>query len=155
MGFFSKNKLNLKLEKYSFKSGEVIKGSFIIDLKKTYHVNKIQVSLIARRQEQSRDHDGNYEYYYKTLYDFSIPLVGAGDYQYQQFHFELKIPDNALDFAGKSSYKQLNGTLGKIQEIGKAFSGYSLYPVEWLVEAHIDIPERLDMKKSQDIMISK
>ena len=45
MGLFTKNKLELKLERYSFKSGEVIKGSFIVDLKKTYHVNKRAKSL--------------------------------------------------------------------------------------------------------------
>jgi len=154
MGLFTKNKLDLKLEKFSFKSGEIIKGSFTIDLKKTYHARKIQVSLIGRRKEEERDHDGEYHTYYNTLYDFAIPLAQEGDYQYQQFHFELKAPNNVSSYAGKRTYKQLDGALGKLQEIGKAFSGHSVYPVEWLVEAHIDIPARFDMKKSQDIIIS-
>ena len=154
MGLFGKNKLSLKLEKYDFKPGETIKGSFIIDLKKTYEARKIQVSLIGRRKESRKDHDGDYTYYYHNIYDFSIPLAPEGEYQYQQFHFEIKIPENILEVRGKTTYKQLDGTLGKLQELGKAMSGYTTYPVEWLIQAHIDIPNRLDMKKSQDIVIS-
>ena len=155
MGIFNKNKLNLKLEKISFTAGETIKGSFIIDLKKPYKARKIQVSLIGRRKERERDHDGDITYCYRNIYDFSIPLAPDGEYQYQQFHFEIKIPENILDYNSKPTYKQLDGTLGKLQELGKAMSGYTVYPIEWLVEAHIDIPNRLDMKKEQEIVISE
>jgi len=38
VGIFNKNKLNLKLERFSFTAGETIKGSFIIDLEKSQKI---------------------------------------------------------------------------------------------------------------------
>ena len=155
MGLFSKNKLTLKLEKFAFAPGETIKGSFIIDLKKTYYIRKIQVSLIGRRKEEYVHPKNGVSYNYYNVFDFDLPLAPEGDYQYQQFHFEIKIPSNILQHSETPVGFDPDSTLGKIQQFGRAFTNAKLFPIEWLVQAHIDIPKNFDLKKKQEIIISE
>ena len=78
-----------------------------------------------------------------------------GEYQYQQFHFKLKIPSSILEQCDKPIDYNPETTLGKIAEFSRAMSTSRTYPVEWLVQAHIDIPRKIDLKKDQEIIISK
>jgi len=154
MGLFRKNKLDLKIERYNYKPGEIVKGSFYIDLKKTYEVRKIQVSLIGRRKERYTDAEGETQYHFVNVYEFPLPIAPEGKYQYQQFHFEIKIPDTILEQCDQPIDYNPDTTLGKIAEFSRAMSTNRTYPVEWLIEAQLDIPMRIDMTKSHKIIIS-
>jgi hypothetical protein len=152
---FRKNKLTLKLNKFSYSPGEIIEGSFTIDLKKYYEVRKIQASLIGRRRERYTNGEGKIDYHFVNVFDFTIPLASEGNYQYQQFHFKIKIPSTILEQCDKPSDIDPDTTLGKIQGIARAMNISGIYPVEWLVQAHMDIPMKIDLKEEQEIIISE
>lgn len=154
MGMFRRNKIILKLEKFDYTPGETIKGGFTIDLKKVYTIRKIQVSLIGSRKERHINGEGEADYHFVNVFDFKLPIAPEGEYQYQQFHFEIKIPSNILNQSKEPIDIDTDTTLGKIQHIARSMSTTDVYPVEWLVEVHLDIPKKFDLRESQEIILS-
>jgi hypothetical protein len=49
----------------------------------------------------------------------------------------------------------MDGTLGKLAAIGMAARMHNSFPVEWLVKAHLDLPMKIDVKATQEIIISE
>jgi hypothetical protein len=92
-----------------------------------------------------------------VVYDFTIPLDGENDYLSEMYKFEIKIQSDLLQMHSSSQQIQqiLQAKLGTFGAIlGKmAIGGQS--PVRWMVHAQLDIPMKLDVKKSQDIVISE
>ena len=154
MGLFRKNKITLRLEKYNYTPRETITGEFTIDLKKVYTIRKIQVSLIGRRRERYINAEGEADYHFVNVFDFGLPIAPEGEYQYQQFHFEIKIPSDILNQCENPIDIDPDTTLGKIQQIARSMSTTNVYPVEWLVEVHLDIPKKFDLRESQEIILS-
>jgi len=154
MGLFGEEKIFLTLEKYNYAPGELIKGNIKLNLRKPTTARKLQVSFIGQKKEQGRDSKGHTHTTVVRVFDFTMPLKYEGDYMNEQFNFEIKIPDNLLNQTAAPKTPEIDGTLGKLVAVGIALSGQRNYPIQWLVEAHLDVPMRSDVKKSQDIMIS-
>lgn len=153
MGLFSRDKITLELERFDYKPGDTIKGSVVLNLKKPTKARKMFVSLIGERKEARRGERGT-TYVNVEVFRFDLPLGGEKEYQNENFNFEIKIPSNILDY-DKPTLPDPDTTLGRIARAAIVLSGTRYYPVEWLVRAQLDVPLKLDIKKSQKIIISQ
>jgi len=155
MGLFGPEKITMTLEKYNFAPGDTIKGTVSLNLKKPTKARKMEVKFIGQRKERCRDSRGRTTYRTTDVFDFSMPLGPEKDYQNETFNFEMKIPSDVLQQCRAPSTPELDGTLGKVVAVGAALSGSRYYPIEWLVHAQLDVPMKLDVKKTQKIMLSE
>jgi len=155
MGLFGKEKITMMLEKYNFNPGDTIKGKVSLNLKKPLKARKMEVSFIGQRKEKYRNSQGRTSYRNTKVFDFTMPLGPEKDYQNDSFNIEIKIPSDILQQCRAPSTPELDGTLGKVVAVGTALSGNRYYPVEWMVCAQLDVPMKLDVKKTQKIMLSE
>lgn len=156
MGVFGPEKMTLELERYEYKPGDIIRGTVYLSLSKSTKARKLAVSLLGKVRSSHRESDGDIHTQDQTLYDFTIPLDGEREYRDGQYRFEIKIPSDILQMnqAGELFRKDLEDKLGSLGSIlGKAVNCQR--PIRWMVHAYLDIPMKLDVKKSQDIVISQ
>jgi len=155
MGLFGPDKITLTLEKFDFKPGESIKGQVSLNLKKPTLARKLQISLEGTRKVTSY-RNGNRRTSYQKVYDFDLPIGGEKEYQNEQVPFEMKIPSTILNM---ETYKDkmtdaLEDKLGAVGSVLGAMAAGASH-IEWKVKAQLDVPKKLDIKKSQDVVISE
>jgi len=156
MGLFGPDKIIVKLDKYQYKPGDTIKGEVGLNLRKPMRARKLVVSLLGKVRTTHRDSKGHMQTEDVTVYDFTIPLDGENDYLSELYPFEIKIQSDILEMHSSNEriqqmLQEKLGTFGVI--LGKmATTGQG--PVRWMVHAQLDIPMKLDVHKSQDIIIS-
>ena len=159
MGIFGKEQIMLMLDKYDFKAGDKITGKVQLNLKKSTKARKLEVGLIGKRIDKQsslaigpmimgggREHSSQSQY--STIYDFKIPLDGEKEYHTGEYSFEIKIPENI-----NQDNPTLEGNIGKAAGAFKMLSGLSSR-VDWYIKAELDVPMRLDINKSQKIVIT-
>ena len=161
MGLFGGEKITLMLEKYNFTPGETIKGKVKLSLKKPLNARKLEVAFIGRMvQKQSsasvagiammasgkRAHSKTE---YTTVFSFKMPLAGEKDYHNEEYPFEIKIPDTILQ-----EDQKLEGKAATAATALKVLGGVSRH-VDWYVKTELDVPMKLDIKKSQKIILSE
>ena len=154
MGLFGPEKITFTLEKYDYKPGEKINGSVKINLKKPTNARKLEIALIGKRKTTTRR--GNQtQTNYQTVYNFRVPLGGEQEYQNGEYNFSIPIPNDILQEKSQRQVinEQLEEKLGAAGSfIGAiAMGGHSR--INWSVHAQLDVPMKLDIKKSQDIVI--
>ena len=159
MGLFGPDKITLNLEKYNYTPGEMIKGTVKLNLKKPTFARKLEVAFIGRRLDRqssvsaigmvsgNKQHRTNVTY--TTVYEFKMPVDGEKEYQKDEYPFEIKIPSDILQ-----NNPTLEGKLGQAATAIKMLAGVSTR-IEWFVKAHLDVPKKLDIKKSQKIVLSE
>jgi hypothetical protein len=157
MGLFGPDKITVTLDKYQYKPGDIIKGSVGLNLRKPIRARKLVVSLLGKVKTTHRDSKGHMQTEDIVVYDFTIPLDGENDYLSEMYKFEIKIQSDLLQM--HSSNQQIQqilqaklGTFGAI--LGQIVTG-GQSPVRWMVHTQLDIPMKLDVHKSQDIVISE
>jgi hypothetical protein len=157
MGLFGPDKITVTLDKYQYKPGDIIKGSVGLNLRKPIRARKLVVSLLGKVKTTHRDSKGHMQTEDIVVYDFTIPLDGENDYLSEMYKFEIKIQSDLLQM--HSSNQQIQqilqaklGTFGAI--LGQIATG-GQSPVRWMVHTQLDIPMKLDVHKSQDIVISE
>lgn len=156
MGLLGPDEMTLTLEKFNFNPGDMVKGIVNLSLKKPIKARKLEVALIGKVRTTHQDHDGDIHSKDNTVYDFTLPLDGEKEYQYGQYSFEIKIQPDILQGSSSGQQMQLElenklGTIGSV--LGQIVTGQK--PIHWMIHAHLDIPWKLDVQKSQDIVISQ
>ena len=159
MGIFGREQIMLILDKYDFKAGDKITGKVQLNLKKSTKARKLEVGLIGKRIDKQSSmaigpmimgggKDYSSQSQHSTIYDFKIPLDGEKEYHTGEYTFEIKIPENI-----NQNNPTLEGDIGKAAGALKLLSGLSS-KIDWLVIAELDVPMKLDIKKTQKIVIS-
>lgn len=156
MGLLGPDEMTVTLEKFSFNPDDTIKGIVNLSLKKPIKERKLEVALIGKVRTTHRDPDGDIHSEDKTIYEFTLPLDGEKEYQNGQYPFEIKIQPDILKAGSPGQQIQLElekklGTLGSV--LGQMVTGQR--PIHWMIHAHLDVPWKLDVQKSQDIAISQ
>ena len=154
MGLFSGEKITLTLQKYDYHPGEKITGVVNLKLKKPTKARKLEVEFIGKQIDTSTGmgigptaHKGAGKQA-RVIYRFNMPLSGEQEYLEGTYPFEIKIPENILQ-----GTQSLEGKVGTAITALKAISGvYSR--VEWYVEAQLDVPMSIDIRKTQKIILS-
>ena len=160
MGLFGGEKITLELEKYNYTPGEIIKGKVKLNLKKPLNGRKLEIAFIGRQiQKQSSASvaglatmaSGNRAHSktdYTTIFNFKMPLSGEKEYHKEEYPFEIKIPENILQEGAK-----LEGKAATAATALKVLGGVSTR-TDWFVKTELDVPMKLDIKKSQKIILS-
>jgi len=151
MGLFGPDKITITLERFNFKPGEKIKGKVKLNLKKPTKARKLEIGLFGERKERYRSADGKINTKNVIIYDFKISLGAEGEYQTEEYPFEIPIPSNILSLDAR---KNLSGSLGAAIDVLSTMSGQRIFPVEWFVKSQLDVPMMFDIKKEQKIVIS-
>lgn len=156
MGLFGPDKITIKLDKYQYIPGDIIKGSVGLNLRKPVRARKLAVSLLGKVKTTHRDSKGHMYTEDVVVYNFTLPLDGENDYLSEMYNFEIKIQSDLLQMHSSTEQiqkilKEKLGTIGAI--IGQIATG-GQSPVRWMIHAQLDIPMKLDVQKSQDIIIS-
>ena len=153
MGLFGPDKLTMELEKTDYAPGEIIKGVLNINLKKPKKARRLEVGFRGERKEryESYNSDGSSDVGFKTIivYRKNITLENEGEYQKGDYPFEIKIPEDILE------YTMGLRPMGRFGNIASAFnfSGGGKF-VKWFIKSNLDIPMGLDISKQRRILIA-
>jgi len=159
MGLFGGEKITLTLEKYDYRPGDTVKGTIKLNLKKPVQARKLTVAFIGKKiQHQSSASVAGIamgssgrrgsSHSSQIVYNFDMPLDGEKEYHKQEYPFEMKIPSDLLQNAPK-----LEGKMGTTVKALQVLGGVSTR-IDWYVKAELDVPMKIDVKKSQKIVLS-
>jgi len=154
MGLFGGEKITLALDKYNYAPGETIKGSVTLKLKKPTKARKFEIEfagVVVERQTGigvGPTASNNRQTKKTYIYHFKMPLGGEGEYQQGEYPFEIKIPEDVKQGAATP-----DGKVGTAVSALKAISGIHRR-VDWYVRAELDVPLKMDVTKSQSIVLS-
>jgi len=157
IGLFGPDKITVTLEKYDYKPGDVIKGNVGLNLKKPVQARKITVALIGIRIQRTtgmnaRGRPTTQTQSYK-IYNFEISLDAENEYFNEMYPFEIKIPPDILQSGQRPANQQTQGILANLAKLSEEMMNANSR-VEWSVEANLDVPMKIDIRKSQKIVLS-
>lgn len=163
--FFSRGKLEVVPEKYNYKFGEVIKGVVKLSLKKVTRANKLSLWLIGQQTTTAMRPSTNFsggqnmnlpmtQRQTSTVFQFELPLDSEKDYLAGEYPFEINIPNNIIP-AGTNTPNPLGGIASQVLNVAGVFGGVpvSSSRIDWKLEAVLDIPGAIDMRKNVSINI--
>jgi len=157
MGLFGPDKITVTLEKYDYKPGDVIKGNVGLNLKKPVQARKITVALIGIRIQRTTGMNARGQPTTQTqsykIYNFEIPLDEENEYFNEMYPFEIKIPLDILQSGQRPANQQTQGILADLAKLSEEMMNANSR-VEWSVEANLDVPMKIDVRKSQKIVLS-
>ncbi len=139
--------IELKLEGYEFAPGETIRGHASLKLKKPIKARKLRIALFGMQETRQLRAGSGRSYSQDCIFNFEKPLDGEKEYLAGEYDFELKIPANVLEGPHGS------GPLGTLAKTAQ-FLGGQISNVKWFVEASLDIPMGLDVRKKIQINIA-
>jgi hypothetical protein len=160
MGLFGGEKITLTLEKYDYIPGDTIKGKIKLNLKKPVQARKLSVAFIGKKisHQSSASVAGiavgasggrnRSKHSSQIIYNFDMPIDGEKEYQKEEYPFEIKIPTDL-----SQNNPQMEGKLGGVLKAAQMLGGVSTR-IDWYVKAELDVPMKLDIKKSQKIVLS-
>jgi hypothetical protein len=164
LSFFKKNQILVALEKYAYLPGETIKGSVRLKLKRPLQAKKLTVALIGLRIARQSSvavgpiRVGNQapQTQVYTIYNFEIPLDEEAVYYHEYYPFEIKIPLDILQASQQKFQSTLTGLGKTLSEIAQFMNQTMMTnsQIEWSVEAKLNIPLKIDIVNSQQIVLS-
>ncbi|MBI2099875.1 MAG: hypothetical protein HYT48_00870 [Candidatus Vogelbacteria bacterium] len=165
---FSRGYLEVIPEKYNYSPGEVIRGTVKLGLKKTTRANKLSIWLIGQQtttfvspslrfgasQKSSLPRN---ESQTTVFFQFELPVSGEQEYSTGEYPFEINIPANVLPVNNNNPPRSAPGLIGGVLEaatmLGGALRGSQSVRVDWTLEAILNIPSAIDMRKNVKINI--
>ena len=149
---FGEGNINIFLNKTTFTFGETIEGKLQLTLKKEKSARMLRASIVAEKQTtQYRTPMGNAASRgSNTIVLFKTDAILDGEKVYAppggEYPFKLQVPtQGALP-------PEIQGTLGTALK-ALQFLGGQTSQVKWFVEAVLDIPNGIDVRKRVQISI--
>ena len=161
IGLFHKDQMTLQLEKYDFKPGDVIKGYLKLNLRKPLQGRKLTVAFRSTRIDTvmvtSHDSKGipsTHMQKIKTIiYNFEQPLDQENAYLSEMYPFEIKIPADILATIDQKAPVHNLNIMGHTLPIPLGNQPLSTV-IEWTVDGHLDVPLKIDVRATQQIVVS-
>ena len=148
---FDKGKIEVAIAKTHFAPGDTISGKVTLTIKKPVAAKELGVWLIGERTTTSGGGlaGGDRKTEKQRVYDFKVSLDGEKEYDKDgEYPFEIKIPADILNIGGP----QLGGAAGQAIKIAQVVTGGGS-STRWHLQAKLDIPRGIDVKKDVDITI--
>jgi len=148
---FDKGKIEVAIAKTHFAPGDTISGKVTLTIKKPVAAKELGVWLIGERTTTSGGGlaGGDRKTEKQRVYDFKVSLDGEKEYDKGgEYPFEIKIPADILNIGGPP----LGGAAGQAIKIAQVVTGGGS-STRWHLQAKLDIPRGIDVKKDVDITI--
>ena len=167
--FLSRGDLEVALDKYQFSPGDTVSGKVTLKLKKPTQANKITISVTGEKtittnrsrgvgigngvsigfgsQNSSSSMTNMPETQTEKIFSFELPLDGSKEYTEGEYPFSIKLP---ADIVQPQTPANIGGAAGAVAQVINAvssMSGGTTVRTEWYVEAQLDIPGAIDMRK--------
>lgn len=149
---FGNGKMEIELSRHRFGAGEMIEGSVSFKLDEPLAARALIVGLRAKQRVRSRRMQNGQmtsSEETRTVYEFKNELSGERTYSSGTKAFALTVPQDALKYETQAP----DGIIGDIARAASFFAGESRSPVEWEVFGLIDIPWKVNVKKSVAITV--
>ncbi len=156
--FGGKRRIELKLDKLNYAPGEIIKGIVILDIDKPVKAKKLVVTFYGYRERKTAAYVGfnssdrrRAEYERQIVYTYELPLDGEKEYcGHAEYAFEIGIP---ADLKNQLNMQLGNDLFGTMAKAAMFMSGTFYTPIKWFVEAKLDVPFGIDVRKTMQISI--
>ena len=143
---FGEGKVDIVLEKNSFKKGETIKGKVVLDLKKPKKAKELRIKLFAERETSRTDSKGRRVKKKEVVYSFPLQLGGEKEYSSGSYDFEITVPEI-------KEGEVPEGAAGEVLKAVSFLAGTPSAP-RWYLEASLDIPMSVDITKKVQIGVA-
>lgn len=157
--FLSRGDLEVMLDKLQFSAGDTISGKVTLKLKKPTQANKLTVSVTGQKIYTTRkmnlaSHIPDERMQIEKIFSFEQPLDVAKEYSEGEYPFSIKLP---MDVTQQQTLTQADGALGtvaKVMNTINSLTGGTTVRTEWFVEAELDVPKAIDMRKKVIINVA-
>ncbi len=146
---FLRGKIILSLPVTTFSPGDIIKGSFELQAKKTISGKRLIVSLIGTQHERSRKKDGNTSTQTYEIFRKEVLIEEAREYPagYNQIYdFELPVP-------ASDRPEFMNNELLRSLVTAASFLGNRRIEVRWRIEARLQA-KGIDLARSRRVTLN-
>jgi len=126
-----KGSIDITPEKYSYNSGDTIKGKLILKIKRPVKSNKLIIGLKCEKTEKNYSKENQSSQKTKNvLFDFNHSLDGAKEYSPSEYpyDFSISIPKNVS--------QKLEGIAGTLIKSAQILSGQNS-SVKWYLYAEL------------------
>lgn len=147
-----KGKIELQLEKYNLHPGDTIKGTVTLKLKKPVHARALKIRFIGEQITSKTSIHGNQVSRSSSttyIHKFEMPLDGEKEYFNENYTFEITIPNDIL----QRTNIPMEGAIGNLVKAAQILGGMNRR-INWYVEAKLDVPKGLDVRKKTQINIT-
>jgi len=142
---FGEGKVDIILEKNNFNKGEKIKGKVVLELNKPKKAKELRIKLFAERETWRTDSKGRRVKRKDTVYSFPLKLDGEKEYTSKTYDFEITVPE-------MKEGELPEGAAGDALKAVAFLAGTPSAP-RWYLEASLDIPMSMDIKKKVQINV--
>lgn len=143
-----KGNIELQLEKYNLSPGDTIKGEVLLKLKKPVHARALKIRFIGEQVTRKTSLSGTHvsSSSQKTyVHKFVMSPDGEKEYFNENYSFEITIPKDIIQRATAPP----EGAIGDLVKAAQIPSGVNRR-IDWYVEAKLDVPKGLDVRKNAD-----
>ncbi|MBN2067920.1 MAG: hypothetical protein JW744_05620 [Candidatus Diapherotrites archaeon] len=155
---FGEGSIELMLDKTNMAFGETVHGRLNLKLKKAKSARQLRVRILAERTstQYSGAMGGNRKSSTQKDIVFSTDLIVDREKTYsppgQEYEFKIQVPaKNALP---SDSMPALSGGLGTAIKAAQMLGGFGRSSqIKWFVEAALDIPKGVDIKKRVQVSV--
>ncbi len=163
-GLFERGTIEITPEQFNYHPGDTIKGKVHIKLNKPIQANKLSIWLLGVETEtlpQNRNFGfnnqnnmngmNNSERRTMPIFQFELPIDGSKEYTEAEYPFEILIPASVLQ--SQQNAVPATGVLGVLASMAEASAGMAMRQITWSLEAILDIPGAIDMRKRIQVNI--
>lgn len=145
-------KMEMKIPKTSFTSGEEIEGTLYLTVNKPVKANGVFIRLYAEQERQEYNEKGEQERHRVTIYDSPVQLEGAKEYgktgEPLVYPFKVKVPP--LFLLNMPSHETIGLGIGPL----KIGIPRSLGLPRWYLQGYLDLPFAFDVKTSTELTLT-
>jgi len=149
-------KIDIQMNGFNFKPGDIIQGTVTLTLNKNIKAKGLIISLIGE-QETISYHEGHRRRDINKVFDLGYPLDGEKEYSAgtpMSYPFRIIIPSNILagSAPGGGLIQNPGGALGMVVGIAQSVASNYLSMssrklTQWYIFAKLDMPWAFDISK--------
>jgi len=147
---FGKGKIEIQLNNYNYKPGDMVEGKVALKLKKPLEGKQLTIRILGQKRVKHTSVSSSgpsQTYRTETVFDFKQPLDGEKTYGtgLLEYPFKIQIPDDVKP-------KIPEGTLGTVFKAAQMFSGLEARTT-WYLFARLDV-KGFDLTKKIQINVT-
>lgn len=144
----------ITMKQFQYQAGETIQGIVSLKLRRPTPARALRVGLrgsqrVVRLRVQPSGGSA-YEPRKDSVFDFTFPLEGPGEFTSGHFPFEIDVPTAK---ALKEGLRAPDGVIGDLARAVAFVATPARFPMRWQVVAYLDMPWKLNLSTAVDVSI--